>query len=190
MVRPTAIGDRAIMNMPDKRQLRGVITDIATVENPADAAGPAETRTYANFRDDSGQEHQGIAITRFEKIDDPLPVQPTDPVTDQPKPELAAAVIQIGKVDYQNALRALALTQPIGTVALGGVITSWLHNYQDGVTVVVALVNGEDCPYVDAYLCQGSPENVLAEVPPRQNLEGTYQFDAPGGIYNLEVRAS
>lgn len=182
--RPTAAGQRTIMTHPSGRQYRGYITEIWS-EGEA-----AEARTYANFKADSGEEFQGTAILKFEKIDDPPPHVPADDNTDQAKPEVGNKTMLIKKAEYTPAKAALELAQPMGNVAIGDNIYNWYEHFDDGYTAVVCIVNGETRPYVDAFLCQGDASNIIAEIPPREQLVGTYQFEAPHGVYTLEVRGN
>lgn len=182
--RPTATGQRAIMSHQNGRQYRGYVTKLWT-----DGEG-TNARTYVDFKADSGEEFPGTAINKFELVADSPPQVPKDDTTNQPKPECGSKTLVIKKAEYAPAQQALALNEPVGTVTIGHNVYHWHQSFDDGHTAVLCVVNGEHKPYVDAFLCKDTPDNVVAELPPRDNLVGTYQFDAAHGVYTLEVRGN
>ena len=182
--RPTAKGDRCIFSHQNGRQYRGFVENIWT-----DTEG-ADTRIYVDFKSDAGEEFKGTSVMKFEKINDPPPKPPINDATDAPKPECGNKTLTIRKAEYGPACQCLALNQPVGTVETGDNVYNWHQHFDDGYTAVICVVNGETKPYVDAFLCKDQPSNVIAEIPPRENLAGTYQFDAPHGVYTLEVKGN
>ncbi len=175
---PTAANQRCLYNAPGGRQHRGYTTEVWQDQ--------ASQNWYANFRADSGEQVQGIGLGNLERCEDPPPNPPSTP-EGEPKPELGHGKLTIPKAQFPQVLQALGLQAPVGTVALGDMIYGYNHQFQDGKVALIEVINGETKPYVDARLCEGAPDNVVAEVPPRDAIEGVYTFETADGSYTLEV---
>lgn len=175
---PSGPDQRCIYNGPGGRQHRGKTTAYWQDE--------ASKHFYADFIADAGEEFKGVGVAQLEVCDDPAPSPPQDN-EGEPVPEVASGKLTIPKAQFPSVQQALALTAPVGTVALGDVVYGFNHQFSDGAVALIEVVNGETKPYVDARLCRDSPENVLAEVEPRDNIEGVYTFETQQGSYTLEV---
>lgn len=181
---PTNIGQRCLYNGPANRQYRGQVTNIWTDDQSGNK--------YANFKADSGEEFQGVGISLLTIITDPPPNPPATP-EGEPLPQTGVGTLRLKKVDYHQATTALQLQAPMGNVEIGQLILGFTYQFQDGKTASVHVINGETRPYVDAFLSSdGNPDRindtVIAEVQPRNNIEGTYTFVTENdGTYTLEV---
>ena len=175
----SAEGQRCIYTATGNHQHRGITTAYWNDEQSG--------QFYADFKADSGEEFKGVGAATLEVVTDSAPNVPTDQQTDQPLPEQGVGKLTIVKAQFPAVQQALALGQPMGNVAIGDVCYTFNHQFPDGKVAVVDVINGETKPFVDARLCEGTPDNVLAEVEPRDNIEGTYQFVTPNGTYTLEV---
>lgn len=179
-VRPSGVGQRVIYTATSGRQHRGELT--------AYWQDPQSSNVFADFRSDAGEDFKGIGINSFEVCSDPPPNVPQT-ISGDALPELAHGKLIIVKAQYPSVVQALALSVPLGTVALGEVIYGFNHQFSTGHVAVIEVVNGNSGgPYVDARLCLNTPDNVLAEInPPRKSIEGIYIFETPAGTFNLEV---
>lgn len=183
IVRPTD-GQRAIYTAPDNRQRRGTCLRVFAQELSQDG-----TRYYADFRSDAGEEFMGVALESFVVCHDPPPNQPkTDDGT--VKQVLGTGVMLLKRMDVTNAEEALALTLPMGNVAVGSDIVRWDHAFDADHVARVCVANGDARPYVDAYLCHPSGQPVYFEVQPREHLCGHYEFEVANGVFKLEVRST
>lgn len=187
---PTQDGQRAIMSDVSGRQYRGTCVRVWY-------EGEGEQRHgYVNFRADSGEEFPGVSIMKFTLCNDPPPKPPVQDSTGVAKPELGRQTLSIPKAEFHNAMVALGLSVPVGTVELGKIIMRWQLQFTDDLLAVIMLVNGQvgntqSRPYVDACLASVKQDGeVVAELHPRDNLEGTYPFEVGEGIYTLEVRGN
>ena len=173
-LRPTAAGQRVIYERPteNSRQIKGVVDAIKTEGD----------RQYVDFRADSGDLYEGCNILHFVVCAEPPP----------PRPEARETTkLWIGKAQYPGVKDALALTLPMGNVALSDTINQWTQAFPCGLLAEISLVNGETGPYVDAVLVDqnNQTQHVVSELPPRRVLLGDYYFESPHGRLHLEVCA-
>lgn len=178
-VRPTGPNQRAIYSGAGGRQHRGFVSALWQ--------DPQSNNYYADFIADGGEEFKGIGLVTLEVCTDPPPNPPQDN-EGTALPELGHGRLLVPKSEFGSVLQALALTVPVGTVAVGDLLYSYQHAFPTGHTAMLDVMNAETGPVVDAFLCMGDPNNVVAEInPPRKNIEGIYSFETPEGVFTLEV---
>lgn len=175
---PSGVDQRCIYTGPGNRQHRGKTTAYWQDETSGGF--------YADFLSDTGEEIKGVGIAQLNRCDDPAPNPPQD-AEGESLPELGQGKLTIPKAQFPSVVQALQAPTPLGTVAVGDVAYGFNHQFQDGKVALIEVVNGETKPYVDARLCGTGPDDVLAEVEPRDNIEGLYTFVTPEGSYTLEV---
>jgi hypothetical protein len=169
-----AIGQRCIYTTPQRRQIRGTCTGLTEYEG----------KLYADFRSDEGEDMKDLNRTHLTAVSEAdHPRRTVDERT-----VAGRALLRISKADMAQVQQALALTQAMGNVPIGGMIRPFAVVYPDGKYAAVSVVNGETGPYVDAQLLSaGATTEVLADVPPRKNITGEYIFQVDGQTYLLEV---
>lgn len=184
VIAPSAPSQRCLYNGPGNRQYRGHVTNIWTDNQSGNQ--------YANFKADSGEEFNGVGLGQLSVITDSPPNPPATPAG-EPIPQTAVETMRLKKVDYNQAQTALALQAPMGNIELGQLILGFTHKFFDGKIASIHVINAEPRPYVDAFLSSDSSpelinETVIAEIPPRNNIEGTYAFvTEENGVYTLTV---
>lgn len=178
-VRPSAVGQRVIYTVTGGRQHRGTLTSYWLDEHSG--------HYYADFQADDGEEFKGVGVGNMEICADNKP-NPPQTLEGDTLPEIDCGHLKIPKAQYPSVLQALALSVPVGTVAIGDNVSRFTHQFKSGHTAVIDVVNGEAGPFVDARLCLNTPDNVIAECnPPRKNIDGMYTFETPEGVFTLQV---
>jgi hypothetical protein len=173
--RPTGADQRCVYTPTTGHQRRGYVRELIKVGDVY----------VANFQADSGELFRSLALDTLERIEDPSPNQPQTPTGDL-KPELANVRLRIPVGQQTEIARALNCPGPLGTVEIGDACQSLRYKFPDGNVAVINIINGEPRPYVDASLLD--PQGVvLADVQPREHIEGNYTFDTETGYYLLEV---
>jgi hypothetical protein len=182
-VRPSAAGQRVLYTGPKDQQFRGKVDQLTEPD--------AEGKVYVDFTTDAGEAMTGLGIQKFAVIDDPPP-NPPQALDGAALPALGSGTITIKKSQMPSVQQALGIKgQPMGNVAANDVIYPFAVAVAEGVTAHVDILNGAEGPYVDPYLIQGEDmEHPAAELPPRDNIIGTYVFVTAEGSYQVEVKAN
>lgn len=175
---PLQPGSRAIYTDEAGRQYRGYIRERVAI---------AEGEDRMVLVSDAGERFEGLPLSAVTLCSDPPPVAPSLP-DGTPLPVLGEGGLGISPVQFSQAQRYLALSSPCGTVKVGDAILRWDYAYPDGLVASVAIVNGEDRPYVDCWLHAAEDHvTAVAEVPPRYVLAGDYTLVTENGFYRLIV---
>lgn len=182
-VRPTAVNQRVIYTGPTRQQHRGVV-DLLT-------PGTEEGKSYVDFTTDAGEKMVGLGIHKFAVIDDPPP-NPPQALDGEALPLLGSGTITIKKAQLPAVQQALAIKgQPMGNVAETDVIYPFTVQVAEGISAHVDVINGKEGPYVDPFLVRGGDmDHPIVDLPPRDNIIGTYTFVTAEGAYNVEVKAN
>lgn len=178
-VRPTAAGQRVMYTMAsdNDRQIRGTVEAI-TRDNE---------REYVTFVADGGERHTDVAMNHCQVIDD-KPVQPVMDAAGQPLQVGARQTLTIPKSVFPGVKAALAMTAPLGNVAIGDSVHSFEAGFGDTYAALVEVINGESGPYVDARLIRVTDSHILDELQPRKNIDGHYLFKADQSMLDLEIK--
>ena len=166
-------GARCVHTHEGGRQERGVVT--------------GSDETGVTVKTDAGEILTGLPESSVVRNTDP---PPNDPVTPdgKPLPCLARGVLTLPATDYSAAQSRLNSPGPVGSVEFDAVMHTFSFDFEDGHSVIIDVANGEPKPWVDAYLVETArPEVSIADVPPREQLLGTYRFIVEAGWYELEV---
>lgn len=183
--RPSAAGQMVTAELaPGGREIRG--TTLAVYE--------VEGRWYCDLRSTDGEEFRGLAVgsCRLDVPDTSTQAAVQQTAADEsPLPVAESHKLWITKSQFRKVQEALALNAPMGNVAIEDAIYPYCRAVADGLEARIEVANGENGPYVDAFLCsvdaQGN-DRILTGLPPRKNIEGIYDFVHDGKIYRVEVR--
>ena len=181
-IRPSSAGQRVIYTIPETngRQVRGV----------AEAVYQEGPNTFVTVKSDEGELFEGVGLDHCHVVTDPLP--PSPPVvhaTGQPTITGGEKTLLIPKSQYGSVKAALAMNVAMGNVALGDAIYPYAVTFENGYDAVIEVVNGESGPFVDARLLDPKHDDrIVYDLPPRKNIDGTYQFVDGDKTYTVEVR--
>ena len=179
----TCTGQRCIYTNASQQQFRGYSQEVWQDEQTK--------AVFANFKSDEGEVFEGVSNQSLEVVDDPAPNPPQN-IEGDDLPVIAQGKLLIRKAEFTAVRQTMGSPTTIGTVSRGDIIYNWSHNFPDGHTAIIHIVNGEadkstDRPYVDAFM-HDSNNNTVCELKPRENdVRGTYTFTISGGVYVLEV---
>jgi hypothetical protein len=180
-VRPTAANQRVLYTIANEgnRQVRGVVQAITADEG--------SDRKYVTFMSDAGEIFNDVNILHTQVIDDPL--CPGEPDTQgQIKQEAQRQTLTIPKSVAPAVRDALKLTTAMANIAPDAALWTYAASFGDAYEALVDVVNDPGGPYVDARLVQIPGDKIVAELPPRKNIEGEYRFPLEHAVLILDVK--